>query len=133
MSKILAKSDLALWEEIMPDEFSNMFPRSFIQLSRAWYAEANTRPPLVDDITIHVDDMGWFKIEWVVVTGEVGCRLQVWHDAWKALDKCQDLIWWLGAMDKEGKNPSPSEVVHALVEMGFIDRTPEKGPYDDGE
>lgn len=109
--------------------------RKFINLSRAWYGDANLRgSEVLDEITIgfyHPDGgtTGEFTIRWIELGGEITPMLCSYDDSWDALWQFRDVLKKMVA--KDGENPSPTEMCELLESCGIEDATPTKSPYGD--
>lgn len=111
--------------------------RQFIQLSRAWYADANLRGgEVIDEITMgfyHKDGgtTGEFAIRWIELSGSKTPMLCSFDDSWDALWQFRDVLEVMATMD--GTNPTPEEICKMLVSVGVEDNTPEVSTYGDSE
>lgn len=74
---------------------------------------------------------GEFAIRWYHLRdGDApAAKLEVFHDGFSALGYCQDLLEWLYSRDD--RNPRPEEVCEALAAMDYVDRTPERSPFEE--
>jgi len=100
--------------------------RGFIQLSRAWYADACLKG--IDDITIgfyHPEGgtTGEFSIKWEKLGGKVVPKLTAFDDAWDALLNFKDLLELMATVDSQ--NITPNEFCILLRSLGIEDRTKE--------
>lgn len=107
--------------------------KSFTQLSRAWYAEANLRHAnFKDEITFGFyspdgGTSGEMTVKWIPLSAKYIPELNIFSDAWSALSNFHDLIDKLGEHDDE--DPTPEEFCNYLLECGFIDSTETERPY----
>lgn len=104
--------------------------RQFIQLSMAWYADANLpRGEKVEIITVgfyHPDGgtTGEFQISWRELGGRVVPKLEAFDDSWNALYNFSDLIKKMSDVDDD--NISPEEFCKMLIGLGIKDVTQTK-------
>ena len=106
--------------------------RGFTILSEAYYAKACQQKGTLDEIMVgmyHPDcgTTGEFGIRWKLVGNEASPRLEVFNDAWDALQQFGDLLKWMASVD--GQRISPQEFAEALRGMGIIDRTERANPH----
>jgi hypothetical protein len=98
--------------------------RTYIQLSRAWYADANLRnAPYVDNIAFMEDEP---QIECQIYWYDLGAlcpRLEVFDDQWQAFTVFADVFTDM-ATDLANQNVSPSYFCEFLKAHGFEDVTP---------
>jgi hypothetical protein len=109
--------------------------KGFVQLSRAYYGDANLRNKAEkkDEVTFGFyspegGTSGEMTMEWINLSNKFIPRLRVYSDAWSALSNMHDLIDLLGEHDEE--DPSPEEFCKYLLQCGFKDMTEEKAPYE---
>lgn len=105
--------------------------KGFVQLSRAWYGDANLRyqKDIKDEVSFGYyspegGTSGEMVVKWVWLAGKFVPKLSVFSDAWSALSQMHDLIDLLGIHDNE--DPTPEEFCTYLLSCGFIDKTEEK-------
>ena len=104
--------------------------RQFIQLSRAWYAEANLRDvDYSDKITIgfyHPEGgtTGEFEISFSELGGRTVPKLIAFDDSWSALFNFGDLIEKMADIDD--RCISPEKFCELLKSLGIEDNTPEE-------
>lgn len=104
--------------------------RTYIQLSRAWYAKtilagyAKKVIPITERISIMAG--GWkFSISWHTLIEESVPRLEAFDDAWGILvNDCADLLKELALL--ADATPSPGRIVKVLEKLGFEDETQEE-------
>ena len=104
--------------------------RTYIQLSRAWYAKtilveyAKKVIPITERISIMTG--GWeFSISWRTLSEESVPRLEVFDDAWGILvNDCADLLKELALLTDA--TPSPDRIVKVLERLEFEDETQEE-------
>ena len=102
--------------------------RRFIQLSKAWYADANlARTDIIDQVTIgyyHPEGgtTGEFQVTWKELGGKVVPSLHAFDDGWSALFQFGDMLESMADIDD--KNVSPDEFCKLLVAIGIEDDTP---------
>jgi len=102
--------------------------RQFIQLSKAWYADANLRNSKFDDkISIgfyHPEGgtTGEFEIEFSELCGRIVPKLTAYDDGWSALFNFSDLIEKMAEIDD--KCVSADEFCELLVLLGIENKTP---------
>lgn len=109
--------------------------RQFIQLSRAWYADAIRNTGIVDRITMgfyHKEGgtTGEFEIQWIKLCGSEKPKLSAFNDSWNAMWQFRDVLKAMAAMD--GTDPTPDEICKMLISVGVEDNTPDS-PYSDKE
>ena len=102
--------------------------RMFTQLSRAWYAEANLRHDLLDEIMIGFyhpggGTTGEFAIRWEELGGESTPRLEAFDDSWSALWEFRDLLEKLAEVDDQ--DITPVQLCDILISLGIEDNTKE--------
>lgn len=104
------------------------FTAGFIQLSRAWYAEANLRPAeFYDEVSVGFHDLegggglGEITIEFYK---EYGAKIEFFSDSLFLLDE-EKFAAFFTEMGKQ-QPTKPWHVVRILKELGFEDITPEK-------
>lgn len=108
--------------------------RKFIQLSKAWYADANLRgSDIVDEIMVGFyhpggGTTGEFAIRWTVLGGSSTPMICSFEDSWSALWEFRDLLEKLSELD--GDNPSPDEIAELLSSLGIENDTPTNSPYE---
>lgn len=106
--------------------------RSYIQLSRAWYAKAAKLPGVdeVFNINVEVGDtyQGEFEVTWASNVPTDSAELRVLEDGWRALALCQDLIVILANGD--GRRLTPEMLREYLDTAGFEDATETSRPSD---
>lgn len=107
--------------------------KGFVQLSRAWYGEANLthKSEVKDEVTFGYyspdgGTSGEMSVRWIRLEGRFVPELKIFSDAWSALSNMHDLIDFLGEHDDE--DPTPEEFCEYLKQCGFIDKTEEKNP-----
>jgi len=111
-------------------EDHNECERRFVQLSKAWYGDANLRrTDIIDEIMIgfyHPEGgtTGEFAIRWYTIGGESTPMLSAYEDSWSALWQFGDLLEKLSELN--GLNPSPERIVNLLIELGIKNDTPIK-------
>jgi Lar family restriction alleviation protein len=114
--------------------------KGFIQFSKAWYnhihSGADSR--FIDDITIgfYVEEepgefgtTGEFTLEWKQNTSNEDkpfVILKVHNDSWKTLSEMPEVLMMLSALNDT--HPTSDEIAKMLIELGFTDMTPTKGP-----
>ena len=103
--------------------------RQFIHVSEAFYADSALRAERLHDsinITVSDDDEGPdcdYSIDWIHIgTSSPVPELRVFSDSWSALARSRDLLDWLD--EQNDAEPTPLEMVAALVRMGFENATP---------
>ncbi len=109
----------------------------FIQMSRAYYYSNQIREGIEEEINItkaHIDGgCDWeFNIVWRPLGGQSVPRLEIFDDAWIAFAEIPELFELFRNYDtsKQGeKTPlTPKQLCEELLEMGFVDATPENPP-----
>ena len=111
------------------EEYSE-YKRQFIQLSRAWYAEANLRDvDYLDKITVgfyHPDGgtSGEFEISFEKLGGKIVPKLIAFDDSWGALLGFADLVEEMAEIDNQ--NVSAEKFCEILEKLDIEDNTPEK-------
>ena len=104
--------------------------RGFMQLSKAWYADANLRGANYRDEVMfgfYYEDggtSGEMGVRWVDIGSEKHLTpiLRVYDDAWDALNECKDVIEKMAEVD--GDDISPEQFCDILLSCGFKDLTP---------
>lgn len=100
----------------------NIMNRTFVQLSRAWYAEANIHPPMIDDVMIEIEGVGAeITMEWIDLNGKAEPQLRLFSDAFPALPYVADMLMLLPSL---GTSFAPSVFCDLLTRLGFTDVTP---------
>ncbi len=107
-----------------------MIIRSFIQLSRAWYSEANLKDAdFIDEISIQAEKSGGliceFSLRWFDLADDKAPapRLEIFDDAWTGFfEHFGDFLQMLGGYDQG--NWTPDKISAKLVELGIEDATP---------
>lgn len=101
--------------------------KSFIQLSKAWYADANLKPEfdLVDEICVDFSNSEEAEIvfKWTMLNDKPCCKLEMFTDSWKAFKMVPELFQKLSNYPND---LSPSELVKVLEALGFENKTPTK-------
>lgn len=103
--------------------------KSFIQLSKAWYAKANLDaiPDIIDEITINVgDDVADVVLVWKTLNNSPACKLEMFDDSWKAFKKAPELFKLCSEL--ADKNISPEQMCKELTQIGFKNKTQTKAP-----
>ena len=100
--------------------------RGFVFRSEAWYASTANEPGTLDEIMVGMyhpegGTTGEFKIRWVSVGGRWTPRLEVFDDAWDALQRFGDMLAWMATVDDE--HVSPQSFARALRDLGIKDLT----------
>ena len=113
-------------------------PGGFIQLSRAWYAEANLNGrDFVDEVSIGdyaadeegVGDRGEFCIRWRDLQPgrkPPSPQLCMFDEAWGWLTDPAFIAFVDWLTEQRGESPTPEVVCEKLRELGFRDETPEQ-------
>ena len=94
--------------------------RSFTILSESWYRNTALPPGVLDEIMVGMyhhegGTTGEFAIRWKDLGREPTPRLEVYGDAWNALQCFGDLLAWMSEADQHA---SPQQVVEALRRLG---------------
>ena len=108
--------------------------RGFSILSEAYYAKACMRDDHADSITIGMycpdgGTSGEFSVNWKRLGKETCPRLEVFNDAWSALQHFGDMLQWMARHDNEPT--TPQQFANMLRELGITDRTHRVGPTAD--
>ena len=104
--------------------------RQYVHTGAAWYAgTALNRPDEIDEIMIgyyHPDGgtTGEFSIRWYTLGGKAAPRLEVYDDAWNALQGFRDVLDGLAEL-REG---TVEKVLAILDKCGVEDATPKRNP-----
>lgn len=114
----------------------NSITKQYIIENDAWYTSvAPIENNYTDEVTVgfyHEDGSteGSFAIRWYPVgfPSQSSARIEAFHDSWRVLSKCRDLIDDLGSLEEL---PSVRDVLDALDRNGFKDTTPRTSPYTD--
>ena len=110
----------------------------FVHISRAFYAETALKSPdnLIDEVEIIVREFDCeFFVKWHLLGGMACARLAIFDDAWilfKKVPELFELLFEYGTSDHTKTSLTPEVLCGALLEMGFLDRTPTfQGQWDD--
>ena len=100
--------------------------RGFTIRSEAWYGKRLNEPDTLDEIMVGMyhpegGTTGEFGILWTMIGREATPRLEVFNDAWDALQRFGDLLAWMASVDD--KHISPQAFADALRGMGVEDLT----------
>ena len=102
--------------------------RGFTILSEAWYGPANlpARNDVKEQIMIGMyhpegGTSGEFAIRWIMLSGKLTPRLEVFNDAWHALWQFADLLERLPDFDSQ--DAEPSRIIKLLKDLGCKDLT----------
>ena len=100
--------------------------RGFTIRSEAWYGKMLNEPETLDQIMVGMyhpegGTTGEFGISWAMVGSAPTPYLEVFNDAWHALQRFGDLLAWMASVDD--KHVSPQEFAEALRGMGVKDLT----------
>jgi hypothetical protein len=107
--------------------------RGFSVYSDSWYRKGLGNPDgVLDEIMVgmyHPDGgtTGEFAIRWTMVGHESTPRIEVFNDAWDALQQFNDLLKWMASVDDE--HVGPQAFADALRSFGIKDRTERTNPY----
>lgn len=106
--------------------------RGFTVQSESWYGLTARDPRTIDEIMIGMyhpegGTTGEFAVRWTMVGREPTPRLEVFSDAWHALQRFGDMLEWMAYID--GEHPSPQEFAAALRGMGIEDLTERTNPH----
>lgn len=106
--------------------------RGFIIRSEAWYGKSQNKPETLDEIMIGMyhhegGTTGEFGVRWTTIGGHATPRLEVFNDAWDALQRFGDMLAWMASVDD--KHISPQSFADALRGMGIKDLTERHNPY----
>jgi hypothetical protein len=109
--------------------------RQFVRTTETWYHAASPRliRDAVDEtfVGVYHDEggtSGEFAFRWYDLgAGVVGCRLEVFDDAWAVLvGDFPDLMSALPV--QQGRNPTPADVTALLTRLGIVDATRREPP-----
>ncbi len=122
----------------------------FVHISRAFYAESALKSPenLIDEVEIifrefdceffvkwHLLGSMACAVKWHLLGGMACARLEIFDDAWilfKKVPELFELLFEYGTSDHTKTSLTPEVLCGALLEMGFLDRTPTfQGQWDD--
>ena len=100
--------------------------RGFTIRSEAWYGKSLNEPETLDEIMVGMyrpggGTTGEFGIRWTMIGRESTPRLEVFNDAWDALQRFGDLLAWMASVDDQ--HISPQAFAEALRGMGVKDLT----------
>jgi len=118
------------WSEVMPDPK----PRTFIQLTRAWYAKRELKEAkFVEEFNLSSTD-NEFQIRWYdfsALEGRTPLRMEivVWYDTLRVYEDFGDLFIALLEWRKSHKRnepPQPRDVLVMLQRLSIADGTPLK-------
>jgi hypothetical protein len=104
------------------------YKRTFIHLSRAYYADANLKnADFIDEISLSLEEddahVGGFHLRWIDLGDEIAPKLEVFDDAWEILiDHFGDFLRMLGSYDHS--NWTPDKIAVKLAGLGIEDCTP---------
>jgi hypothetical protein len=106
--------------------------RGFTVFSEAWYSKNQREPGMLDEIMVGMyppegGTTGEFGIRWTMLAGKATPRLEVFNDAWDALQRFGDMLTWMASVDDQ--HISPQAFADALRGMGIKDRTERANPY----
>jgi hypothetical protein len=109
--------------------------RGFIQLSRAWYGDANlvNSKDVVDEVTFGYyspegGTSGEMSVKWVILSGSTpAAKLVCFYDGFSALSRFTDVIARLAQFDDDGM--APEQFCAVLAACGFADQTVSESPY----
>ena len=99
--------------------------RAFVNGPEAWYAKAvnGIMEPSVN-IGFYADEggtTGEFAVRWHELSGRLAPRLEVFYDAWDALNHFKDVLDRLAEHD--GEKITPKQLCDILLECGLEDIT----------
>jgi len=98
--------------------------KEFTILSRAWYAEANQRPGIIDDLTFGVEGSAEMIMLWKALGPEIVPQLTAFDDSWNMFRLCPDVF---EELDRHtDKNITVDEFAAILTKCGFVNVTPYK-------
>ena len=110
----------------------------FVHISRAFYADTALKFPdnLIDEVEIIVREFDCeFFVKWHLLGGMACARLAIFDDAWilfKKVPELFELLFEHATSDHTKTSLTPEVLCGALLEMGFLDRTPTfQGQWDD--
>lgn len=108
--------------------------RGFTIRSEAWYgkAVAACESNTIDEIMVGMyhpegGTTGEFGVRWTMLGDKPTPRLEVFNDAWHALQRFGDLLAWMASVDNQ--HVSPQVFAAALRSMGVKDLTKRTNPY----
>ena len=112
------------------------FERSFVQTSRAWYADnclSDIGRDMTEEIILTVASAGGsdnleFCIRWYRLAGQDVPRLEVFSESFSALRTCGDFMDGFEELCR-GRSARPAEAVQLLASLDFVDKTAERDPY----
>lgn len=105
--------------------------RGFTIRSEAWYGKTLNEPETLDELMIGIYHLeggtsGEFGVRWTMLAGKATPRLEVFDDAWHALQRFGDMLAWMASVDSE--RVSPRAFAEALRGMGVKDLTERTNP-----
>lgn len=105
--------------------------RGFSIASEAWYSKVFADDDDLDHINVGMYNpaggtTGEFCIRWIDLGGNASPKLEVFDDAWGALQLFADVLRWMAEVD--GKNVCVKEFADALRAMGVKDLTQRHEP-----
>jgi hypothetical protein len=106
--------------------------KGFVHLSRTWYAKHALRAgDIIDEVMFGFyygggGTSGEMSVRWSELGGAIVPRLEVYDDAWDALNEFKDVIEKMAEVD--GENINPEQFCKILLSCGFRDDTKEVGP-----
>ena len=105
--------------------------RGFTIRSEAWYGKSLNEPETLDEIMVGMyhpggGTTGEFSIRWTTIGREPTPCLEVFNDAWDALQRFGDMLAWMASVDD--KHISPQAFAEALRGMGVKDLTERTNP-----
>lgn len=106
--------------------------RGFTIRSEAWYGKHLNEPETLDKIMVGMyhpegGTTGEFGICWTMIGRDATPRLEVFNDAWDALQRFGDMLAWMASVDD--KHVTPQQFAEALRGMGVKDLTERTNPW----
>ena len=106
--------------------------RGFTVFSEAWYSKNQREHDMLDEIMVGMyhpegGTTGEFGIRWTMLGGKATPRLEVFNDAWDALQRFGDMLAWMASVDDQ--KISPQAFAEALRGIGIKDQTERDNPY----
>lgn len=106
--------------------------RGFIVFSESWYGEIQREYGMLDEIVVGMyhpegGTTGEFCIRWTMLGDKVTPKLEVFNDAWDALQRFGDMLAWMASVDSQ--HISPQAFAEALRGIGIKDFTQRSNPH----
>lgn len=110
--------------------------KQYVISSQAWYAHSAMLNGAIEEVTFgnynpEEGSTGEGTFRWYRLGTSIGCKLEIFDDAWAMLNECPSLLMRLASYEKTCIDSATlEEVCRILEECGFADGTPRKTPCE---